>query len=388
MTDLKQDIKHMKGDIKYIYDKLEHLNSHSKICNELIKESNIREAIELFSHLQQIDKLIHEIQHHLDHIKKHLEQNSVITADSKLLDIRDLKHDAAHTSLDLKDFHTHIEHLITHTDMCRDIVAPSIEEELIDIKKHIFEIDEKAHELLEHIKEIRGGISSTYPEFIWQIPDGLDEFLRHSNTIDCKTPVVREMALKLVDETENVQMAIICILCFVRDFIAPKVTGEYQVKPASKTLQAREGGGMSKSILASTLTRTVNIPSRIHFFRVPKQVWLQNFKLDYCERVDEDFSIACPEFYINDNWTTTNELVNEKLDVSCLHNKFIDLGIPATDMVIDAQHWKSLPISELENEGAYDDPMKFISSSKFSPPPVEIERRLFAEFLYIGALPD
>ena len=60
MPDLNYEVRHLKGDVAKIHDDLEHLSSHSKVCNDLIKDSNLREATELFKHLDQIDKFIHQ----------------------------------------------------------------------------------------------------------------------------------------------------------------------------------------------------------------------------------------------------------------------------------------------------------------------------------------
>ncbi|MCK5559750.1 MAG: hypothetical protein KAJ51_04130, partial [Thermoplasmata archaeon] len=125
MPDLIYNLRHLKSDVNKIHDYLEHLNEHSGVCRDLVKDSNIRETSELFEHLEQIDKFIHEVQKHLAHIKNHLEQNSTITEapDQEPLDIDDLKKDASHTIFDLKDIHTNIEHLISHANMCQDIIT-------------------------------------------------------------------------------------------------------------------------------------------------------------------------------------------------------------------------------------------------------------------------
>ena len=73
MPDLSRNLQHLKGDVSKIHDYLNHLNEHSGVCSELVKESNVRETSELFNHLTQIDKLIHEVQTHVKHIKDHIE---------------------------------------------------------------------------------------------------------------------------------------------------------------------------------------------------------------------------------------------------------------------------------------------------------------------------
>ena len=117
----------LKGDVAKIHDDLEHLISHSKVCNDLIKDSNLREATELFKHIDQIDKFIHEVETHISHINDHIEQDPTRSITKEPLDIDDLKHDAMQTSMDLKDIHANIEHLIIHANMCVDIMAPKAE---------------------------------------------------------------------------------------------------------------------------------------------------------------------------------------------------------------------------------------------------------------------
>ena len=386
MPDLNDNIQHLKGDVKSIHDRVEHLNTHSKICNELVKESNLREAAELFGHLQQIDIRIHEVQKHISHIKKHIEQDSAFTPGKEILDIDDLKHDATHTNLDLEDIHTNIEHLLTHANMCQDIVAPSAEKELGKIKKHLEEIDERAHELLEHIKEIRGGISLEFSEFVWPIPRGFDEFLRPSRYIVSNAKEIKELALKLVDGAESIETAIVNILCFVRDFIEPKVTKSKMNYQASKTLTSGFGSSVAKSILACSFARAVNIPSKIHFWRMPIKTWEIHFSFIHEKKLTKDFSIACPEFYVEDSWLSNHELLDQKLDVSRFHNRFIELGITKIDLTLDPNQWMYLPTSKLTDEGSYAKPILYLNSPKYSLPPKEIDLRLFGGLIYLGPI--
>jgi len=248
MPDLSRNLQHLKVDVKKIHDYLEHLKEHSGVCSELVKESNVRETSELFNHLTQIDKLIHEVQTHIKHIKDHIENEEetiqAIELEDKQLDIDDLKKDASHTSFDLKDIHSHVEHLITHANMCQDILEPQAEDELEKIKEHLAKIDDKAHELLEHINEIRGDISSKYPEFIWPIPEGFDEYLQPTKLVDCGNTDIKDTALKLVDGTDTIEKALLNILCFARDYIAPGNTKESIKLVASHTLLTRAGGGI------------------------------------------------------------------------------------------------------------------------------------------------
>ena len=389
MKRLRYNLNHLKADVQLIHDNLVHLNSHSKVCNELVKESNIREASELFDHLEQIDKLVHEVKKHIVHIRNHIPKDTSDEADSEHLDIDDLKHDAMHISNDFKDIHTHIEHLITHADMCRDILAPSAEEEFMEIKQHLLEIDENAHELLDHINEIRGQISSKFSEYIWLLPDGIDEYLKETQLIDHGDSGVREMALRLVDRAESIQMAVATILCFTRDFIVPSILEENYQTPASQTLKTRAGGGCAKTILACALARAVNIPSKIHFGRVSYESLIKNFEMVTeapIEANDDKISIAWPEFLIENIWVDPKVSFDQIPDVTCLHDRFIELGIPRPDIEIKPGHWQDLPKVELEDDGTYPDPAEYFVSSKYSSPTANLERRIFGGFIYLGEL--
>lgn len=386
MADLKQNLKHLKRDVEKIHEFVEHLNAHSGICTELIQESNIREASELFEHLQQIDKRIHEVQKHIVHIKNHIEQDSTIKTEIESLDIDDLKRDASHTSNDMKDIHSNVEHLITHANMCQDLINTSAETELERIKQHLSEIDEKAYELLEHIKDIRGEISLKYSEFIWPIPEGLDKYLQPTQLIDSKEPKVTEMALKLVDGMDSMQMAVISIFCYVRDYISQNIIEITTPNPASETLAAKTGGGIDKSILACALVRSVGIPSRIHFWRASKEYWMKNLS-EYIDEIQMDeFSIATPEFIIESKWMTANDLIDKEFNISELHERFSELGIIKCEPVIDISKWNQIPIADLHDDETYAEPIKYLSSKKFSKQPLEAQKRVFAGFMYTGAL--
>jgi len=388
MTDLKKNIKHLKTDINKVHDYLEHLNSHSTICNELVKESNIREASELFDHLGQLDKLIHEVQSHIIHLREHLEQEleTYLELYKEPLDIDDLKHDASHTTYDLKGIHIHVEHLISHANLCQNIIRPRAEVELEKIKEHLIEIDTKAHELLEHIKEIRGEISAQYPEFLWPVPDGLDEFLKPTKLIDCANVKIKDMALKIVDTTESIQMAILNILCFSKDFIAPGSFEEYQEVKATYTLESRSGGGIAKSIFACALARAVSIPARLHFWRILKADWVDKSILNDIKQPKEDFSISSPEFYINEVWESAYNFLKTNLEIFSIYERFYELGISKPESTLTPEHWKVLPVSYLRDDGVFAEPIKFFKTTEFSPPPKEIDQRLFGGLIYLGPI--
>lgn len=390
MPDLRSNLLHLKDDVNKIHDYLEHLNEHSGVCNELVKESNIRETSELFNHLKQIDQLIHEVQTHVVHIKEHIDSDEELIQVSELeekpLDIDDLKMDASHTSLDLKDIHSHVEHLITHADMCQNIMEPQAEVELEKIKEHLADIDDKAHELLEHINEIRGDISSIYPEFIWPVPEGFDEYLQSTDLVDCANADIKDTALMLVDGADTVEKALLNILCFTRDYIEPGMTKESIKLVASHTLLTRAGGGISKSILACALARAVSIPSRIHFWRTQKINWKEEFNLDLTFECDEKLSLACPEFNVNEDWITASNILNQAIDISYLYEKFFEIGIKGCDSKLDLGEWKNLPIADFIDEGVFSDPDPYLKSIHYKTCPLCLEQRLFGGLIYIGSV--
>ncbi len=382
------DIKHLNNDVKMIHDYLEHLSSHSKICKELVRESNLREATELFKHLNELDNLIHSVQKHIVHIKCHLNQDSINESDTKIIDIDDLKHDAKHTSFDLKDIHSHIEHLIKHSEMCQNIIAPGAEKELLEIKNHLIEIDNIAHEILEHINDIRGEISTKYTEFIWTLPEGFDYALTPTTLIDCNNESVKETAFKLVDGSESAQDALIRILCFVRDFINPEVYYEGSKIVASKTLNTSVGSGIEKSILVGSLARAVSIPSKIHFARVKLDIWhdfVFSEKLDL-PKLREPFSISWPEFHINNKWVPAFNLLDFEVESLCFYDKFLELGLRRTGQILEPEKWKRLPLEKFIDQGSFYEPIRYLNTSDFISPIFEIKKRLFAGFIYTGQI--
>ena len=392
MTDLKRELQHIKGDVQRIHDSLEHLNNHSKVCGELVKESNLREASELFEHLGQIDRLVHEAQEHITHIRNHVDHESEPMPDSgqEPLDIDDLKHDASHTSFDLEDIHSHIEHLITHSNMCQDIISPTAQNELQEIKGHLRDIDNIAHELLEHIKDIRGEISAEYSEFVWSIPDGFGKFLSPTQLIDSGEPVVKDMALKLVDGCESVRAAVKNILCFTRDFVAPVVTDahEHDAWKASNTLASNSGGACARSILACALARAVNIPAKIHFGQIACNFLLTKYSIDGIdtELEGQDVSISWPGFYLDGQWGNADELLNNDQELLSIHDRFIELGIPKCNIELDLQQWARLPSTKLEKKVALHNPTEYLRSNKYLKPTNELELRLFGMSIYTGTI--
>jgi hypothetical protein len=388
MADLTYNIKHLTKDVKRIHDNLEHLNSHSRVCNELVKESNIREASELFTHLTEIDNLIHGVQEHITHIEEHIDEETEFDANGQPIDIDDLKSDAAHTSFDLKDIHTHIEHLIIHTESCREIIEPNAEKEIEEIKGHLLDIDDKAHELLDHINEIRGEISTKYSEFIWSVPEGVDEYLDPTKLIDSNYKSIEDTALKLVDCSSSEHEAIVNILCFVRDFIKSKPVDNLLEAKASKTLNVMSGSGIAKSILVAALSRAVSIPSRIHFVRISIKEFedlISGEKLDL-PKTKSSITLSWPEFYIEEKWIQCSKIFRSDIELTKIHERFIELGIKQVDQELDLNKWARINTSKFDDLGIFAAPYEFLSSTQFSVSPPEIERRLFGEFIYTGHL--
>ncbi|MCK5562212.1 MAG: transglutaminase family protein, partial [Thermoplasmata archaeon] len=257
---------------------------------------------------------------------------------------------------------------------------------------------------LQHIKNIRGDISAKYSEFIWHIPDGFDDYLLPTKYLDSSDPAVHEMALKIVDGAENVQTAVLSILHFVRDIITQKISGETLPIKASQILLSGTGGCISKTILAAALARAVSIPSRLYFANITRENLERNYSpyelaisnLDTniqsatSENTSSVYSLAWPEFYINEEWISAQTLFMKRLDTSGLFDRFNELGITESKILIEPHEWKQFPIadSKFDDCGAYIDPEAFFATKNYTPLPAELVRRLFGGFIYTGNLMD
>ena len=94
--------------------------------------------------------------------------------------------------------------------------------------------------------------------------------------------------------------------------------------------------------------------------------------------------ISWPEFYIDDKWIPAFEILNCEVEILHLHEKFLDIGLKRTINLVDPKKWKRLPIEKLVDKGSYYKPIEFLNCSEFISPILEIKRRLFAGFIYIG----
>jgi hypothetical protein len=386
MPDLVRDLQHLKADVKKIHDYLEHLNEHSGVCSELVKESNVREAEELFEHLKQIDQRIHEVQEHIGHINVHLDSptDSENAIEEVPIDTEDLKSDAKHTSLDLKDIHTSIDHLIAHASSCQDIIAPDAKEELGSISEHLEDIDEIAHELLWHIHSLRGEISTVYSEFIWPVPADVDEdYLRPTELVESDDPLVKDLALRLMDGAKDVSEAVSTVFYYTRDFIAAKTSKHESYTSSSFTMNSCSGGGISKAILVCAILRAVSIPSRIRFYGVLSKFWETNPVLEGKPPI-EPVTIAVPEACLTDGWVRIDETMAAKIDVKKSQEKFVELDMPDGNVITDETQWSIIPESYLKDLGNYHAPKEFLTSSEFMAPAPDLDRRLFAGSVYNG----
>ena len=79
MKKLQYKLKHLKADVQMIHDNLEHVSTHSRVCNELVKELKRHRAGDqelrefLFQSMNNLDYGKHYIGVYHDWLRRELE---------------------------------------------------------------------------------------------------------------------------------------------------------------------------------------------------------------------------------------------------------------------------------------------------------------------------
>jgi hypothetical protein len=168
----------------------------------------------------------------------------------------------------------------------------------------------------------------------------LKEYLDVTKLVDLNHPLVRAIALKILEGAETPKDAAVKVFCFVRDRIPLAIVSPW--KTASETLRIRKGSCLTKATLQVALLRSIGIPARfrvLEFKGNDPAEWQGILPSFSVSRLPERWSHIFVEVYIEDRWIMTDATFDKALipdtdnwdgeeDVCCIapHAILADLG--------------------------------------------------------------
>jgi hypothetical protein len=145
-----------------------------------------------------------------------------------------------------------------------------------------------------------------------QEPEGMQEYLKHTELCDCNNRELKERALSIVKGARTPTEVSLRVFRFVRDAIPFNATLDIYQK-ASETLERRVVDYCCKINVHVALLRAVGVPARCHFARVRKEV-LQAFipSLIFSRLPDPVGHFWC-ECHVTERWTACEALFDKAL---------------------------------------------------------------------------
>lgn len=72
VKEIKEETRHIQGDINFVHDLAEHISKHAKRCEIFLKDTKDQDLKELCDHLREIDAKVHELSDHVRYVEDKL----------------------------------------------------------------------------------------------------------------------------------------------------------------------------------------------------------------------------------------------------------------------------------------------------------------------------
>lgn len=130
---------------------------------------------------------------------------------------------------------------------------------------------------------------------------------------DYDNPLVKKIAVDLVSGEKSTGKKIIKILDFARDKIKFGFLKQGDFVKASQVVKYGRGNCNAKSTLVLALCRAVNIPARIHFSLIKKEITRGIFTGLAYRFMPDSLSHSWIEIKLEDKWTRTDSYIVDTL---------------------------------------------------------------------------
>lgn len=197
---------------------------------------------------------------------------------------------------------------------------------------------------------------------------------------DYKNKVVKNKADELVSDVETVQEKLKNIFEYVRDGIKFEFPKEGDLIPASKVIEYGYGQCNNKSTLFLALCKAIEIPARIHFSLISKDIQKGFFKGIPFQLIPDEISHSWVEIELEGKWIKIDGYINDKELHFAALKKLKEVGWDTGFSVANKNQDANLEL-DFENEnfvqmaavtkthGVYDDPSDYYKTSLYKNRP-------------------
>jgi transglutaminase-like putative cysteine protease len=150
----------------------------------------------------------------------------------------------------------------------------------------------------------------------------MEQYLQPTPILDYNSKDIKELVEKHFSFIKNPEKKLEKIYYFVRDEIKFGFNESDNI-PASRILKDGYGQCNTKTSLFMALVRTVEIPSRAHFFKINKRVQKGVFPSHiYNRHLKEEIIHSWPEVYLKDKWIALEGVILDKDYLRQIKNRF------------------------------------------------------------------
>ena len=142
----------------------------------------------------------------------------------------------------------------------------------------------------------------------------MDKYLKPTYFIDSDSDIVKNTALEVIRDSENVREKAIDLFYWVRDKITYDAYSLSSLKRnyrASKIIKEEKGWCVQKAVVLAALAKAVNIPARLHFADIKNHQTPDKLK----KRIGTNIFIyhGFTDLRLNGNWIKATPAFNKEL---------------------------------------------------------------------------
>lgn len=215
------------------------------------------------------------------------------------------------------------------------------------------------------------------------------------NLADSNHPLVQNVARQLTANATGTTEKVASIFKFVRDDILFGFPPEGDFVKASETITRGYGQCNTKGTLFLALCKSIDIPTRIHFSRISKEIQHGFFTGLFYKLMPNNLTHSWVEVEIDGQWYPLDSYIN---DLKLHHASARELnrrgwqtgfsisckaGPPSAEFVLDDQHYAQMAVV-VGDQGTWDEPAEFYNGSDYLNRQGFIKRLLYRLYLPIA----
>jgi len=193
---------------------------------------------------------------------------------------------------------------------------------------------------------------------------------------DYNSPSIKHKALELTANSKSIYEKIESIFYYVRDDIKFAFPREGDFVKASQTIIYGYGQCNTKSTLFLALCKSVEIPTKIHFSLIKKDIQKGFFTGIAYWLLPKEISHSWIEINIEDKWVKIDTFINDRILYEASKKKLKEKKWDVGYSVACSKHESSIDLdfnnnkyvqmdAVTEDHGVYDEPMDYYKTSKY-----------------------